>query len=64
MHWDDAAGTLTLGAREGSFPGMLAERTFRLVVVGKGHGVGVGIGESDGGEGTVSYKGEKVSAKQ
>jgi hypothetical protein len=41
---------------------MLAERTFRLVVVGSGHGVG--IGESEAAEATVSYKGEKVSVKQ
>jgi alpha-D-xyloside xylohydrolase len=61
MHWDDAAGTLTLGTRDGSFPGMLQERTFRLVVVGKGHGVG--IGESESAEGTVSYKGEKVAVR-
>jgi alpha-D-xyloside xylohydrolase len=61
MHWDDAAKTLTLGAREGNFPGMLAERTFRLVVVGSGHGVG--IGESDTAEATATYKGEKVVLK-
>jgi alpha-D-xyloside xylohydrolase len=62
MHWDDAAKALTLGAREGSFPGMLAERTFRLVVVGSGHGVG--IGESDSAEATVTYKGDKVELKR
>ena len=28
LHWDDAARTLTIGAREGSFPGMLRIRTF------------------------------------
>ena len=31
MHWDDATRTLTIGDRVGSFPGMLAERTFRVV---------------------------------
>ena len=61
MHWDDAAKTLTIGAREGSFPGMLAEHTFRLVVVGSGHGVGVG--ESDSAEATVVYKGAKVDVR-
>jgi alpha-D-xyloside xylohydrolase len=59
MHWDDAAKTLTLAAREGSFPGMLQERTFRVVVVTKGHGVG--IGESEAAEKTVSYKGERTA---
>jgi len=61
MHWDDAARTLTIGAREGSFPGMLAEHTFRLVVVASGHGVGVG--ESEAAEGTVVYKGAKVEVR-
>jgi alpha-D-xyloside xylohydrolase len=61
LHWNDAARTLTLGAREGSFPGMLAEHTFRVVVVGKGHGVG--IGESGAVEATVSYKGAKAAVK-
>ena len=46
LHWDDAAKTLTFGAREGSFPGMLEKHTFRVVVVGEG--TGVGIGESTG----------------
>jgi len=61
MHWDDGAKTLTIGAREGSFPGMLAEHTFRLVVVGSGHGVGVGESEAD--QGTVVYKGAKVDVR-
>ncbi|MGA2538255.1 MAG: glycoside hydrolase family 31 protein [Terracidiphilus sp.] len=55
MHWDDAAHTLTLAAREGSFPGMLAEHTFRIVVVDKVHGTG--IAESQSAEATVVYKG-------
>jgi alpha-D-xyloside xylohydrolase len=61
LHWDDGAKTLTIGAREGSFSGMLKERTFRVVVVGSGHGVG--IGESEKAEATVSYKGEKAEVK-
>jgi alpha-D-xyloside xylohydrolase len=31
--WDDASKTLTLGARTGSFPGMLREREIRVVYV-------------------------------
>jgi len=61
MHWDDGVKTLTLGAREGSFPGMLAERTFRVVLVGKDHGTGVG--ESSRTEASVVYKGEKMEVK-
>ena len=35
MEYDDETRTLTLGEREGSFPGMLQERTFTVVVVNK-----------------------------
>ena len=37
IHWDDASRTLTLGERKGSFPGMLEERTFTVVVVDPEH---------------------------
>ena len=39
--WKDAKQELTIGSREGSFPGMLQSRTFHLVVVSKDHGAGV-----------------------
>ncbi len=38
--WNDQAGVLTIGAREGSYPGMIEKRAFRVVLVGKGHGIG------------------------
>ncbi|HTP85346.1 MAG TPA: TIM-barrel domain-containing protein [Bryobacteraceae bacterium] len=41
FHWNDAKHALTIGAREGSFPGMLQKRTFDVVLVGKAHGAGV-----------------------
>jgi alpha-D-xyloside xylohydrolase len=41
FHWDDAGKTLTIGERQGQFPGMLERRTFRVVFVGPGHGVGI-----------------------
>ncbi len=61
MHWDDGAKTLTLGAREGSFPGMLIGRIFRLVLVGKEHGVG--IGETEKAVTEVRYDGGKLVLK-
>jgi alpha-D-xyloside xylohydrolase len=33
LRWDEAAGTLTIGTRTGSFPGMLAAREIRVVFV-------------------------------
>jgi alpha-D-xyloside xylohydrolase len=40
IHWDDSSRTLTIGARQGSFPGMAAKHTFDVVIVSPGHGVG------------------------
>jgi alpha-D-xyloside xylohydrolase len=40
--WDEAKQTLTIGARSGSYPGMLKERTFRVVFILPNHGVGMG----------------------
>jgi alpha-D-xyloside xylohydrolase len=61
LHWDDAAKTLTFGARAGSFPGMLEKHTFNVIVVGEGKGVG--IGDSAAQAHAVAYKGERVDAK-
>ena len=38
--WNDATRTLSVGAREGTFTGMLAERTFQVVLVTAGKAVG------------------------
>jgi alpha-D-xyloside xylohydrolase len=40
IHWNDASQTLTIGKREGSFHGMLKERTFRVVLVSRDKPVG------------------------
>ena len=37
MHWNDAARTLTLGARTGSFPGMLSTRHLTVVLPDGSH---------------------------
>ena len=61
MHWDDAARTLFIYAREGSYPGMLASHTFHLVLVGKDHGTA--IGETATADTTVNYTGAKIMVK-
>lgn len=61
LHWDDAAKTLTFGARQGSFPGMPEKHTFNAVVVGEGKGIG--IGESTAQARGVIYKGDRVVLK-
>jgi alpha-D-xyloside xylohydrolase len=40
LTWNDATRTLTIGAREGSFTGMLTERTFQVLLVTAGKAVG------------------------
>ena len=57
IHWDDASRTLTLGAREGSFPGMLEERIFTVVIVDPKHPRGFAV-DAKGTE--VRYNGTEV----
>jgi alpha-D-xyloside xylohydrolase len=59
--WDDVKKTLTIGDRKGSFPGMFAERNFRIVRVAKNKGSGMDkVEKYDAG---VTYKGKKVTLK-
>ena len=59
LHWDDAAHTLTIAERKGQFPGMLQERTFRVVLVKENHGVGVNA--ADEVDKVVQYSGKQIS---
>jgi alpha-D-xyloside xylohydrolase len=61
LHWDDRARALTLSPREGSFPQMLAEHKFRLIIVGPDHGVG--IGETVVADAAVLYQGTRLVVK-
>ena len=40
IDWDDGTGTLTIGTRQGTYPGMPAVRDFRVILVDRGHGAG------------------------
>lgn len=59
IHWTDATHTLTIGARQGSFPGMNPQRTFKIVWVSEGHGTGVAPTRPV--DKTVQYSGQEVS---
>jgi alpha-D-xyloside xylohydrolase len=61
IHWDDAARTVTLGDREGSYPGMAAEHTFNVVIVSSGHGVGPDVTATP--DKVIRYAGSKIEAK-
>jgi alpha-D-xyloside xylohydrolase len=59
--WDDAKKTLTISDRNGSFPGMLNERSFNIVVVGKNKGVGENV--TSQADKLITYTGKKVVVK-
>jgi alpha-D-xyloside xylohydrolase len=60
VHWDDARRTLTVGERKGSFPGMLASRTFNVVIAGPGHGIGRAVTANP--DRVLEYSGAAVTA--
>jgi alpha-D-xyloside xylohydrolase len=57
--WNDSSQTLSIGPRKGNFPGMLKERTFNIVLVGKDHGVGESPVTSP--DRVVHYNGDPIS---
>ena len=59
--WNDAAKTLNISDREGSFPGMLKKRTFNVVIVKPEQGTGIDICEKVDSE--VEYSGSALSVK-
>ncbi|MGA7409362.1 MAG: glycoside hydrolase family 31 protein [Bryobacteraceae bacterium] len=62
IHWDNAAHALTIGDRQGTFPGLIASRAFRVVFVDTNHGAGI---ESPVGAGQlVEYDGARVSVQK
>jgi alpha-D-xyloside xylohydrolase len=61
IHWNDATRTLTIGRREGAFPGMLAERTFQIVAVSKTKPVGFSFAPAVAQ--TVHYRGEPTTVQ-
>ena len=61
IHWDDVGRILTIGTREGSYPGMAAGHTFNVVIVASGHGVGGEITNTP--NKAIQYKGTKIVAR-
>ena len=61
IQWDDALKSLTIGERQGSFPGMLAHRTFHVIFVREGHGSG--IGATAQADRVVPYDGSPVTVR-
>ena len=59
FRWDDQKKVLTIGDRQGSFPGMLDLRTFQIVTVSPKHGTGVEVPERI--DKIVKYNGTKIN---
>ncbi len=58
ISWSQSTQTLTIGTRQGSFPGMPTAHTFRIVWVTASHGVGVALTSSA--DSIVSYSGNSI----
>jgi len=61
LKWDDSSNLLTIGARSGSFPGMIMKRTFNIVIAARGKGTGLDITTLP--EKTVIYSGQELKIK-
>jgi len=59
--WQDATRTLTIGKRQGSFPGMLARRTFQVLVVRPGRAVAFSFPAKA--DASVVYAGDAVTVR-
>ena len=61
IQWNEAKQTLTIGERRGEFPGMLKQRTFRIVWVSPGNGAGIPSAATPDAE--VSYNGTALDVR-
>jgi alpha-D-xyloside xylohydrolase len=59
--WNDAAKELTIDERKGSFPGMLINRTIKIVLVGEGKATGIEIPDTF--DKVIEYTGSKQVVK-
>jgi alpha-D-xyloside xylohydrolase len=59
--WDNARRELIIGKRQGSFPGMLKDRTFKIIIVSPTKGTGVAITKNP--DKTVLYNGSEQTIK-
>jgi alpha-D-xyloside xylohydrolase len=60
IRWNDGSSSLTIGSRQGSFPGMIEDRKFRVVLVASEHGIG--LDEATAVNAEISYEGKEVRA--
>jgi alpha-D-xyloside xylohydrolase len=61
MHWSESTRTLTIGQREGKYPGMPASLEMKVVLVSAGHGTG--LEPTANPDKLVVYKGQSISVQ-
>jgi len=59
LHWDDSRHTLSIGERNGHFPGMLQNRSFQIVLVAEKHGAGVAPAKAP--DKVIEYSGSTIT---
>src|SRR5262249_10935979 len=59
VRWSESEQKLTIGSRQGQFPGLLERRTFRIVFVSANHGIG--IDPSPRADKTIEYAGSAIT---
>jgi alpha-D-xyloside xylohydrolase len=58
LKYDETSKTLTIGNRQGKFPGMLKERTFEIIRVSKDNCMGLDFEKAA--DQTVKYNGKEL----
>jgi alpha-D-xyloside xylohydrolase len=58
--WNDARRTLSIGARKGSFPGLIGKRTLNIVVAGVGNATAIGMAPPGR---SVEYAGKPLTVR-
>lgn len=61
LKWNDQSKELIIGERKGSFPGMLQNRAFNIVLVNRNNGTGLGMASKF--NKVVKYTGKAISVK-
>ena len=61
FNWNDRQRTLTIGARNGSYPGMIESRKFNLVLVDENKGTGYELTAKP--DRTVEYNGRRMTVR-
>jgi alpha-D-xyloside xylohydrolase len=59
--WNESKETLTIGKRSGQFPGMLEDRTIRVIFVSPGNGIGMASEEKP--DAVVHYIGKPLTVR-